>query len=47
MPVEKATKLLMAERGVHFEENIVDAFFRYYNKQAEKPKPYPLASSHS
>ena len=46
MPVEKATKLLMAERGVHFEENIVDAFFRYHNKQIEKPKSYPLASSH-
>ena len=46
MPVEKARKLLMAERGVHFEENIVDAFFRYYNKRVEKSKPYPLASSH-
>ncbi len=46
MPLEKATKLLMAERGVHFEENIVDAFFRYFNKQIGKPKPYPLASAH-
>ena len=46
MPVEKATKLLMAESGVHFEENIVDAFFRYYKRHAEKPNSYPLASSH-
>jgi len=46
MPIEKATKLLLAERGVHFEKNIVDAFFRYYNNQVEKPKTYPLAFSH-
>jgi len=45
MPIEKANRLLMAERGVHFEENIVDAFFRYYNKPAEKNSSLPLASS--
>jgi HD-GYP domain-containing protein (c-di-GMP phosphodiesterase class II) len=45
MPVEKATSLLMAERGVHFEKNIVDAFFRYFNKPAEENSSLPLASS--
>ena len=30
MPMDKAIKLLEKERGVHFDESIVDAFFRYY-----------------
>lgn len=32
MPIEKATRLLQEESGVHFDKEIVDAFFRYYNK---------------
>ncbi len=30
MPIEKAVALLKQERGVHFDQSIVDAFFRYY-----------------
>jgi len=45
MPIEKATRLLQKERGQHFEEEIVDAFFRYFNKSTNKSKSLPLASS--
>ncbi len=45
MPVEKATRLLQEESGLHFEEEIVDAFFRYHNKLTNKSNSLPLASS--
>ena len=45
MPLEKATRLLQEESGLHFEEIIVDAFFRYFNKTTNKSKLPPLASS--
>ena len=45
MPIEKATRLLQEESGLHFEKEIVDAFFRYYNKPTSKSKALPLASS--
>ena len=45
MPIEKATRLLREESGLHFEKEIVDAFFRYYNKSTSKSKVFPLASS--
>ena len=45
MPIEKATRLLQEESGLHFEEKIVDAFFRYFNKSTDKSKSPPLASS--
>ena len=45
MPIEKATRLLQEESGLHFEEKIVDAFFRYFNKSTNKSKSPPLASS--
>jgi len=45
MPIEKATRLLQEESGLHFEEKIVDAFFRYFNKSINKSKSPPLASS--
>ncbi len=32
LPLDKAIALLKQERGVHFDEMIVDAFFRYYYK---------------
>jgi putative nucleotidyltransferase with HDIG domain len=34
MSADKAVALLKQERGVHFDETIVDAFFRYYYKTA-------------
>jgi len=37
MPIDKAVALLERERGVHFEESIVDAFFRYYLKSNDIP----------
>jgi HD-GYP domain-containing protein (c-di-GMP phosphodiesterase class II) len=45
MPIEKATRLLQEESGQHFEEDIVDSFFRYFNKSTNKSKSPPLASS--
>ena len=45
MPIERATRLLQEESGLHFEEKIVDAFFRYFNKSTNKSKSPPLASS--
>ena len=45
MPIEKATRLLQEESGLHFEEKIVDAFFRYFNKPINKSKSPPLVSS--
>ena len=43
MPIEKATRLLREESGLHFEEEIVDAFFRYFNKSTNKSTKLPLA----
>ena len=45
MPIEKATRLLQEESGLHFENKIVDAFFRYYNKPTNKSTSPPLALS--
>ena len=45
MPIEKATRLLQEESGLHFEEEIVDAFFRSFNKPKNKSTSLPLASS--
>ncbi|MBW2513700.1 MAG: HD domain-containing protein [Deltaproteobacteria bacterium] len=45
MPIEKATRLLQEESGLHFEKEIVDAFFRYFNKSNSRSKSLPLASS--
>ena len=45
MPIEKATRLLQEESGLHFEEEIVDAFFRYFNKSANKSTTPSLAAS--
>ena len=45
MPIEKATRLLQEESGLHFEEKIVDAFFRYFNKSTNKSNSPLLASS--
>ncbi len=45
MPIEKATRLLQEESGKHFEQKIVDAFFRYFNKSTSKSTPLPLASA--
>jgi HD-GYP domain-containing protein (c-di-GMP phosphodiesterase class II) len=36
IPIEKAITLLEQERGVHFEESIVDAFFSYYFRSTER-----------
>ena len=32
MPLDKAFRMLQEERGVHFEETIVDAFLNYFAK---------------
>jgi len=45
MPIEKASRLLLEESGLHFEKQIVDAFFRYFNKSTNKSKSPPLALS--
>ena len=45
MPIEKATRLLQEESGLHFEVKIVDAFFRYFNSPEDKEKSLPHASS--
>jgi HD-GYP domain-containing protein (c-di-GMP phosphodiesterase class II) len=45
MPIEKATRLLQEESGLHFEEKIVTAFFRYFNNLEDEEKSLPLASS--
>ena len=45
MPIEKATRLLQEESGLHFEEEIVDAFFRYFHKSENKSTTPPLAVS--
>ncbi len=35
MPLDKAFRMLQEERGVHFEETIVDAFLNYFAKEQE------------
>jgi HD-GYP domain-containing protein (c-di-GMP phosphodiesterase class II) len=41
MPFEKAARLLRNESGIHFDQNIVDAFFRYHEKLQRKESSLP------
>ncbi len=41
MPFEKAARLLRNESGIHFDQNIVDAFFRYQEKLQRKESSLP------
>jgi hypothetical protein len=44
MPYEKAARMLRNESGTHFDQAIVDAFFRYYKKLKDKEASLPVAS---
>ncbi len=44
MPLDEAFRLLQKERGVHFKEDIVDAFTRYFIKTHDSGKKLRLVS---
>ena len=45
MPFEKAARLLRNESGTHFDQNIVDAFFRYYAKLQREENSIAVTSA--